>query len=240
MYPSTCSIKWIMQSSAQHALRCIQQSLNSFSWFPIHRVYFPASTGHHSCNKLLRLRNSHGIFFWWRGGGGWFHLTGSARGWGVVEYQNTRNRLSNMPKINLKSCKIPKLRKPRYTLYPKLVVSELRSIAFSAPTPIVQRAMCRGSRQSKKLHRHFFLVSYQLPLVSADNGFSKRNESQLMQPLFSFFFGPTSLCTDATSPKKLGRERDFFWGGRGAVAVHRLRPTQCNGEQCPLPNARPR
>ena len=86
--------------------------------------------------------------------------------------------------------------------------------------------MCRGSRQSKKLHRHFFLVSYQLLLVSADNGFSKRNESQLMQPLFSFFFGPTSLCTDDTSRKKNRGEREiFFEGGRGAAAVHRLQPT---------------
>ena len=81
-------------------------------------------------------------------------------------------------------------------------MSELRSIAFSTPTPVVQRAMCRGSRQSKKLHRRFFLVSYQLLLVSADNGFSKGNESRLMQPPFSFFFGPTSLCT---SPWLIGQ-----------------------------------
>ena len=126
-------------------------------------------------------------------------------------------------------------------------MSELSSIAFSTPTPVVQRAMCRGSRQSKKLHRHFFLVSYQLLLVSADNGFSKRNESQLMQPLFSFFFGPTSLRTDATSRKKNRRERERFFlrgaGGGGctqATAYWKwLPPTQCNGEQCPLPNARP-
>ena len=41
-------------------------------------------------------------FFFSGGGGEWFHLTGSARVWGVVEYQNTRNRLSNMPKNKLK------------------------------------------------------------------------------------------------------------------------------------------
>ena len=106
-------------------------------------------------------------------------------------------------------------------------MSELRSIAFSTPTPVVQRAMCRGSRQSKKLHRRFFLVSYQLQLVSADNGFSKGNESQLMQPPFSFFFGPTSLCTVATSPQKNQVEREIFFegGGGGAAAVHRLWPT---------------
>ena len=94
-------------------------------------------------------------------------------------------------------------------------MSELSSIAFSTPTPVVQRAMCRGSRQSKKLHRHFFLVSYQLLLVSADNGFSNRNESQLMQPLFSFFFGPTSLCTDDPSRKKNRGEREIFFEGGG-------------------------
>ena len=99
-------------------------------------------------------------------------------------------------------------------------MSELSSIAFSTPTPVVQRAMCRGSRQSKKLHRHFFLVSYQLLLVSADNGFSKRNESQLMQPLFSFFFGPTSLCTDDTSRKKNRREREIFFEGGGGRRLY--------------------
>ena len=126
-------------------------------------------------------------------------------------------------------------------------MSELRSIAFSTPTPVVQRAMCRGSRQSKKLHRRFFLVSYQLQLVSADNGFSKGNESQLMQPPFSFFFGPTSLCTVATSPQKNQVEREIFFEGGGggggctqAMAYWKwLLSTQCNGEQCPLSNARP-
>ena len=40
-----------------------------------------------------------------------------------------------------------------------------------------------------------------------------------------FFFGPTSLCTDTSSPKKkLAGERDFLFSREG-VAVHRLGPT---------------
>ena len=42
------------------------------------------------------------FFFLWGGGGGLSILTGRPGGWGVVEYQNTRNRLSNMPKNKLK------------------------------------------------------------------------------------------------------------------------------------------
>ena len=49
-----------------------------------------------------------------------FFYSGSA--WGVEEYQYTWNKPSNTPKIIQKL--IPNLRKPRYTLYQKLVVSE--------------------------------------------------------------------------------------------------------------------
>ena len=44
----------------------------------------------------------------------------------LVEYQNTQINLPIYPKINYNLCKIPKLRKLRYTLFPKLVVSEVR------------------------------------------------------------------------------------------------------------------
>jgi len=94
-----------------------------------------------------------------------------------------------------------------------------------------------------KLHRRFFLVSYQLLLVSADNGCSKRDESHLMQPPSSLFT-PTSLCTVAPSPKKiLGREIFVFLRGGGGCTQARanwtwLLPSQCNEEQCPLTYAR--
>ena len=75
-----------------------------------------------------------------------------------------------------------------------------------------------------KLHRHFFLASYQLLLVSADNGCSKRNANQLMQPPSSLVT-PTSLCKVAPSHKKYCGERGiFFLEGRGAV--HRLGSTR--------------
>ena len=93
-----------------------------------------------------------------------------------------------------------------------------------------------------KLHRHFFLASYQLLLVSADNGCAKRTANQLMQPP-SYLFTPISLCKVAPSPKKYCGERVFFFEGRGCCTQARahstwLPPAQCNEEQCSLTNAR--
>ena len=54
---------------------------------------------------------------------------GGGVGWGggrLVEYQNTQINLPIYPKINYNLYKIPNLRKLRYTLFPKLVVSEVR------------------------------------------------------------------------------------------------------------------
>lgn len=54
---------------------------------------------------------------------------GGGMGWGggrLVEYQNTQINLPIYPKINYNWYKIPNLRKLRYTLFPKLVVSEVR------------------------------------------------------------------------------------------------------------------
>ena len=76
------------------------------------------------------------------------------------------------------------------------------------------------------MHRHFFLVSYQLLLVSADNGFSKRNWKKNWKKPSPSQFRPTSLYTDATSRKTDRGERYiYFFKGVGAAAVHRLGPT---------------
>ena len=88
----------------------------------------------------------------------------------------------------------------------------------------------------------FFLASYQLLLVSADNGCAKRTANQLMQPP-SYLFTPISLCKVAPSPKKYCGKRDFFFEGRGCCTQARahstwLPPAQCNEEQCSLTNAR--
>ena len=64
-----------------------------------------------------------------------------------------------------------------------------------------------------------------------------------MQPPFSFFFGPTSLCTDLPLLLKQNGERDNFFWGKWA-SVHRRGPTGLgfsllsNTEQyCPVTNA---
>ena len=56
---------------------------------------------------------------------------------------------------------MPKLRKPRYTLYPNLVVSD-------EVTPVVQRAIFWGSRQSIELISHSvkILIYPTLQLIS--------------------------------------------------------------------------
>lgn len=58
----------------------------------------------------------------------------------LVEYQVTRDKSSNMPKIYYNSCLISKSRKTRYTnSYPEVDVNEVRRTRLSFP--VVQRAM---------------------------------------------------------------------------------------------------
>lgn len=49
----------------------------------------------------------------------------------LVEYQVTRDKFSNMPKIYYNSCLISKSRKTRYTSYPEVDVNEVRRTRLS-------------------------------------------------------------------------------------------------------------
>ena len=83
--------------------------------------------------------------------------------------------------------------------------------------PAITQWIRKFNRPNFKLHRNFFFVSYQLLLVTADNSCFNKNESQSMWAPFSFFFGPTSLCINAPSPKTNRGEREFFFEGRGQL-----------------------
>ena len=89
---------------------------------------------------------------------------------------------------------------------------------------------------SFKLHRHFFLVSYQLLLVSADDGFSKRNRKVIWWSHPSPSFLGLLACVQTPLPAKKNRgERERFFlrgvGGGGCTQAWAywkwLLPTRC-------------